>query len=200
MKTRSGYVSNSSSTSFLIVYNDISAFECLKTEIGYEIMMKWIKNDATPTSDEISEFFHDLVESFANEYGESYYIMKLHPERKRLFYCSSVNWDLSEEIGKYCLGDDIDTMVTDFESSVKKIVENWGDNEEFYDWMVSEKLEDVIDMLVIQIVSAIEKKWKHVWKTEVEDSGDFGYYMEQKFMPYVISNCEGIAGSSINNH
>jgi hypothetical protein len=49
-------------------------------------------------------------------------------------------------------------------------------------------------------VNAIEKKWKHVWKIEIEDSGDFGYYMEQEFMPHVISHCEGIAGSSINNH
>lgn len=199
MKTRSGYVSNSSSTSFLIAYNDIGVFECMKNERGYETMMKWIKNDGVPTSDEISEFFRELVESFANEYGESYY-MELHPEKKRLFYYSSINWTLSDEIGKYCLGDDIDSLVEDFASSVKKTVENWGDDEEFYDWMVSEKIEDVIDMLVIQIVNAVEKKWKHVWKTEVEDSDDFGYYMEQKFMPYVISHCEGIAGSSLNNH
>lgn len=199
MKTRSRYVSNSSSTSFLIAYNDISVFECMKNERGYETMMKWIKNDDVPTSDEISEFFRDLVESFADQYGESYY-MKLHPEKKRIFYDYRMYWTLSEEIGKYCLGDGIDSMVEDFASSVKKTVENWGDDEEFYDWMVSEKLEDVIDMLTIQIVNAVEKKWKHIWRTEVEDSNDFGYYMEQEFMPYVISHCEGIAGSSINNH
>lgn len=46
MKTRAGYVSNSSSSSFLVLYHDVSEFDNFSKFDGYETMLKDIKSNS----------------------------------------------------------------------------------------------------------------------------------------------------------
>ena len=210
MKTRDGYVSNSSSTSFLIAYNDIGVFDQFRKIRGYEYLENHLNFDRKYKEIEgdedknIDAFFTELVEGFAGEYGE-YLYAKSHPYRSRGFYCSYSDdtWSLEDELKKYMLDDIVYSGVKGLESSVEAIVRQWNDSEEICDWKVVEECRDVIDLLVLQIVESVRAKWKNICMFEVGDDSDYGDYIEHTFMPMVVhhgTGASGFAGTDISHH
>ena len=205
MKTRNGFVSNSSSSSFLLVYNDIGAFAQFKESQGYEYLERELnrgkkrKKAVSEESDSIEQFFTELVESFAGEYGE-YLYANSHPDKRRYYYCDCV-WSLEDELKKYNLDESVQSGIDGLVKLVKNVVENWDISEDLCDWKVVDKCHDIIDMLVLQILNSIENNWKYVSVFEVGDDSDYGGYIEHTFMPRVISKSgNGFAGLSISHH
>lgn len=202
MKTRNGYVSNSSSTSFLIAYNDIGAFDRFRETRGYEYLESHLNCDrkykeiAGDEDKNIEAFFNELVEGFAGEYGEYLYA------KSHCVYTDGM-WSLEDELKKYMLDDTVCFGAKGLASSVEAIVGQWDDSEEMRDWKVAERCKDVIDLLVLQVLESVRAKWRNICLFEVGDDSEYGDYIEHTFMPMVISHgtgASGFAGSDISHH
>ena len=93
MRKRISFVSNSSSSSFLLGFNDLSDFDklrefCYKYDDGkeyFDTFFEDVKNSDRKTPKNVRKFLIGIFErkiwwhSFKHEYGESYYLFEKHP-------------------------------------------------------------------------------------------------------------------------
>ena len=195
MKTRHGYISNSSSTSFLIVYENIDSFEQFNEDKGYNSLMWHVKEKAS--EDQITEFFNELISNYVYDYSGACFCKK-HPEYKH--YCPVVV-NIIATLKKFKVGDDTVKFAGDMLNLIELKVDELAKENRFEEYEVVDHFDDMIKILVIQIVNAVMTQWKNVSLFEMSDHTDYEYYLEQKFFPNVVANGNGeYAGAEINHH
>lgn len=200
MKTRSGYVSNSSSSSFLVCCNELSEFDFLK-EFGkkyYNQFMNDLKDEGHLADDKIREFLADEYERTLYEYRQwlryrhdkSYTMRTLYedyadPALRLAMTCHRLHND-SDEV-KQIVQDGVDLA----RASVPEV-------QEWYDGKVAEMAVKFAELLLAEA----RKSWKIVSEfSYADEDGEFGSFMEHEFMGEVMhSEQESNGGYSVVCH
>lgn len=203
MKTRYGYISNSSSTSFLIVYDEISSFDQFKKDKGYESLVIRLEKNALES--EITEFFNDWISNYVYNYSTVFFCKKYphgyfkqYPWRRHYYPAiGSIVYILKKF--------NVENETLNFTKNMLGLIESKADEmvkkNLFDEDEIVENFRDMIDMLTLQVINAIVTKWKNVSLFEISDNTDYEYYLEQEFFPRVIANDnEQYAGMEINHH
>ena len=176
MKTRFGFVSNSSSSSFLVMYNDLSDFDELKQICSAEL------------EKEFGVFFGDVKDC---------------PVKDAMYFLSSLYGSILRE---YALDRDFDfnlgfeklprekfdaickTMNCDVEG-IKPIIEKGialVEKYDSYDMLDFDDIEELGNAFAKAVFATAQQKWKYFSSFSYSDEdGDFWSYMEHDFMDYV---------------
>ena len=182
MKIRTNFVSNSSSSSFLVVVNDSKVLEKFSQFNGYDCLKKDMGNS---TPKKVHDFLKRLLfEGLADE-AYDYYCACIDENNGGRYENSLAN--LMEFVGgdaeeKY------EALVMDIMNKVKKAAEaNEGKKRS---WWFTDMVNIVHghDDALEEIASLISKQFDQSKVSVVgyEDHSDEGCYMEHYFMPFVM--------------
>ena len=195
MKMRTGFVSNSSSSSFLVAYDDFSVFDGLKGVNGYEDF----RLDAMePEADEdLREFFRGKLgrEASGYEFGIEFHrqMMQYHQElvheeapSPQLFIertrCHIKKW-MRGDLGK--CPKEAQQIVEDVASLTRRRVESSDKNERKSLYM---QIQDKCQVFSEIMLNTVKPLWKYVHLVRyADDDGAIGDYMEHEFMERVKS-------------
>lgn len=182
MKVRTGFVSNSSSSSFLIVCKDFSEFDKFKCFIDYDVF----KEDYNDSSEEdakiwieteFKDYFYNLVYAakHKNDYMRSFYLDR-HDDNNIV--------DLLFTENKYY--DQSNALFTSYMNKINGYIRD--DKVEEAEAFVRN------DVDYDQLTDALMKKHKDKGFTlravSYEDHSEVGSYMEHQFMPFLSYNPE----------
>lgn len=197
MKTRNGYVSNSSSSSFLVCCNDLAEFDFLKS-LGKKYYNSFIRDmnmDDHHGDDRIRDFLANEYERTLYEYRQwlryrhdkSYTMRTLYedyadPALRLVMICHRLHND-SDEV-KQLVQDGVDLA----RASVPEV-------QEWYDGKVGEMAVKFAELLLAEA----RKSWKIVSEfSYADEDGEFGWFMEHEFMGEVMhSEQESNGGYSV---
>lgn len=184
MKCRFGYVSNSSSSSFLVCCNDRGVFDWLKGEDGvdksyYDCFKNDMENAENQSDKKILEFLKNKFYSILYEY-EWY----LENKDKRWYYREEMNPVLDFVSVCHKMHNDSDVV----NKIVKLAVELAKKQVEENGYVSSDEVMDgYADQFAQLLLDEGKKHWKHISTFGYEDDcGDFGGFMEHNFMGLVL--------------
>ena len=182
MKKRESYVSNSSSTSFLVLYNDISDFDSLKVAIDEEghLANEVLADDIAEYGDKnVQEFlqidcyriiygyynYHYLKTNNYFQNGEGSY--GLYKDMQAVFeqFCKDVNLDIGR------IQKPIDKWKNRIDSMRLKVP-----NEEFLDDYELHK--DAVSMSRIAFEALKKGEWKHAFAVTYHEEDEIGWGMD----------------------
>lgn len=207
MKIRTGFVSNSSSSSFLVIYVDSKDFDRFSNfEHTKDLLEDLSKSNETKVKDfvtcliaedligrfyvftsswrdprDITQSFNDIqtLVTFSGASDEEY--LELYQE------ISDHGWDM--------LNEHRDDMVGDFYKS--DWYKSYADSLD----AIRDKIEEVSDRLAVAIITGLKEKGLNTASTQYEDHDDYGSYMEHNFMPLISMDPDNkITVITINNH
>jgi len=192
MKTRASFVSNSSSSSFLVLYRDKDAFSELRHQEGYRTLI-----DDLGDSDD-GEIEHFLAGKFSIAMYDASEIERDAREgmpvrswrmdsRNGLNALASSLGGLTDETRK-CLADGLEAA-----KALGRLP---------YDDPGRRELHDVLDALKQKFAKSMLAKAREAWPhvcvlTYADEDGEYGNYMEHEFMPLVAGR--GSDGSYLVN-
>ena len=182
MKKRNNYVSNSSSTSFVLLYHDESEFDFMKTEGAY--YERFIK-DLHAEKDEY--YLTRAKDMFKDMFEETLLICKKYFETRD-------EKDFTTMIAKIAVSD------KKLKKIIKRAIEiqkDWnGDEDEFAGlrFQFGKTLVDKLD--------ASKDGLKLVYLEYSDNDGEFFCDMEHEFMPKIVKESEkrGYYSVSVNHH
>ena len=174
MKTRNGYVSNSSSSSFVVCFDDKKVFDFLEGENKYyETFMNDIDSESNSEESKLVEFFHD------------YFIHILYNVEHRRRYPDIKWWgrtpeeefkDICEPVGAYN-----ETAKNLFNEGVEKVRECAKEND-----LIGWRADKTACKFAHLMIDEIRRKWKNVRVFGYSDEdGEFWSFMEHEFMGFV---------------
>lgn len=180
MKVRNGYVSNSSSSSFLVIFTDKSAFDNFKPFKGYLRFIKDLdaedeKSAITFVKSEMEGKLYELKETLADRFREKY-----KPFWDDDYFMSNNAWNH--------IPWDFNYKDTDFDKKADMLREAGEKG--------IEAIEDCYSKLSCQkeaetFIRFLKLKGYKAVAVEYEDGTDDGAYMETRFMPFLKSCPEG---------
>ena len=189
MKARIGFVSNSSSSSFLVSYHTIRDFDALKSEKkGYKRFIKDVLEHEDNT-EEIKRFlarkFDDVVNGYYHyvTYGDN--------------FCESS--DILGEFKSLCADMNCDSEgIMKLAEKAKALVESCDPNASS-SYYKGEKYEQLEHAFVESAYAAMKQYWNHMSAFSYSD--DVDSYMEHEFMwDFAWSNSENFGLQIISNH
>lgn len=184
MKQRGGFVSNSSSSSFLLCYNDKSDFDVLKNYEGYETFM----DDLAPGNEQaIVEFLHDQCES--DLYSYRWYVESKNRGSISFVFHRDASLELSEMCEKLgCQSEEINNVIKEGTDLIEKDCENLD-----YDG-----ISKIATKFAKLVYDGIKGKWKNLGIVGYSDNdGDFHGYMEHEFMSGIVPSHESSSNYKI---
>ena len=200
MKTRNGYVSNSSSSSFLVCCNDLAEFDFLKS-LGkrfYESFIKDMNSDENHGDDCIREFLSYEYERTLYEYRQWLRYRHDKSYSMRTLYEDYADPAIRLALTCHRLHNDSD--------EVKQIVQNGIDlsratvpeQREWRDTQISELAVKFAELLIAEA----RKNWKIISEfSYADEDGEFWSTMEHEFMGEVMhSEQESDGGYSVICH
>lgn len=173
MKTRVSFVSNSSSSSFLVSFNDFKAFDFLKESRGYETFSKDVEQNEN-NYERVKELLVNLFEKTV--YNYEWYLQS--KKRKTLFFD-----EINPMIGfiSICrrLHNDNKEVYKIIEEAIEIAKQSVEKNQSIFDSNINALAQRFAELLC-------EEGKKHWKKMAVvgyaDDDGYFGEYMEHDFM------------------
>lgn len=176
MKTRFGFVSNSSSSSFLVMYNDLSDFDELKQICSGEL------------KEEFGVFFGDVKDCQVKD--AMYFLSSLYGLILRE-YALDRDFDFNlgfEKLPQEKFDAICKTMNCDIEG-IKPIIEKGialVEKYDSYDMLDFDDIEELGNAFAKAVFATAKLKWKYFSSFSYSDEdGDFWSYMEHDFMDYV---------------
>lgn len=181
MKVRTGFVSNSSSSSFLIVCKDFSEFDKFKCFIDYDVF----KEDYNDSSEEDAKIW--IETEFKDLFYNRIYVAKHKNDSMYSFYSDMYNknniWDLmfSEADNAVDHG-----LCTSYMNKVSMYI--WEDKVEEAEEFVRNDIDygQLTDILMRQL----KERGFTLRAVSYEDHSEVGSYMEHQFMPFLSYNPE----------
>ena len=178
MKTRTSFVSNSSSTSFLVGYNSANAFDGIKNVKGYNVFMKDIKDKRNMTSDEVFKFLESHFENLMMDYDNYLHFKDTHWGEDPKGDCDLICKKM------HCSGLALD-RINFIVAKGMMITENFQDksNKSYgYEAYCSELYRLSMEFAALVQSEAVHH-WKHLSSIEYSDNdGSLNSYMEHTFM------------------
>lgn len=183
MLIRNGWVSNSSSSSFVVIYSSKDDFKGISLIEGYRFLM------------------HDLDEDIGADAAVSIFSGLLEDTLYRVFFqlCDG-NYNPAEdrddiELNKLAWDLDVDytpynSLVTELYTRSLLYAES-KDKSEYRKWYKDEfinKASVVIEELAKKLVEAVTTSGRKVGCVEYCDHNKVGDYMEHHFMPWIANN------------
>ena len=219
MKIRTSYVSNSSSSSFLILYKDLKDFDQLKAIKGYETFMKDLQDHKSKELciAEIERFILNVVFEvedncpvFKEPYPfESYDVVEMLMETakvpvkkldKLLLKYRELAEDYMGELLQVGLLDKIErcSLVGLEKEEYDKYSEHRA---KFIKTFTNLRWSDKeIKTLADEIYKGFQEQGFEVHRLEYEDHTDEGWYMEKRFMPFIAKNPDCQYGIFLHNN
>lgn len=197
MKTRLGYVSNSSSSSFLLAYDDLKQFDCVNKTRGYGALLPLLKM-GNASEEEMVSFMRghigDCIYMCADKEWNNQHMAENHGWLARRY-----EWSLVEHMMKLGLDKSYAPVVKELEDAISRHVQKFDHPTYNYDL---DKFDDMENMLALVIVDCLMKRYSRFAVVEFSDDYEFGSYLEHEFMPELISYSEerGFLGASVSNH
>ena len=172
MKTRNGFVSNSSSSSFLVMYNDFGAFDFLKESRGYETFIRDMNNDENKTDDRIREYLCEEYSHILNSY-------RWYCDRKKrgrlLSFDKNPLLEFSGVVHRiHADGEEVKGVIDEGVA----LSDGVAGTDVFMDW---EKESQLAQKFADILLKDARKNWKHISVFEYSDDDGVGY-MEHEFM------------------
>ena len=183
MKMRNGYVSNSSSSSFLVVYDNLEDFAPFRLfEKGYNCLM----HDIPSSTDEdvigfiesfIANYFYGLKEVYEKELytndnsGNAHFDFNYSNQWNTFSYILNIPYGILNE------------KVIALELAADESMEALN--------IAYEKIEDEGYRNEAEKIFGILKENFKMAAIEYEDHSDIGSYMEHDFMPFISHNPDG---------
>ena len=197
MRSRFGYVSNSSSSSFLLAYDDLGQFDCVKKTRGYGSLLPLLER-GNASEEEMVSFMEDYVGDCIYEYADSEWhnprMAKDHGWLARRY-----EWSLVEHLMKCGLDKSYAPVVKELEDAIGRHVREI--DHPTYDYEL-DRFDDMERMLALVMVDCLMKRHSRFAVVEFSDEDDFGSYLEHEFMPGLMSYSEerGFLGASVSHH
>ena len=174
MKIRSSFVSNSSSSSFLLAFNDKSVFDFLKEDQGYKAFIQSLENKDSVSEESICDFLSE-------QYMHVYYQLDIY-----------YHFDIRERYGSACrdekdaaeeLTEDL-SRIGGLTDKAKGLIDqcvatakSGGDDTD---------INNLAMQFADEVYGAIKDKWKNLSAFGYSDNdGEFWAYMEHDFMYHV---------------
>lgn len=184
MKIRTGFVSNSSSSSFLLLMKDKSILDKLDS---FEETAT-LKTDLDYNEESVKGFLRGLV------FNNLWYVYKSITEEEEMYYLpySNTGW--------------IDLVVhLDFKDETMEEICMYMREQDNLDWDkfddIRTKYEDAIDKEIDRLYNFIKDKGYTCGFVRYEDHTEDGNHMEHYFMPFVINIPDkGFKGYRISEH
>lgn len=182
MKIRSGFVSNSSSSSFLIVCKDFSEFDKFKNFIDYEVFKEDYNNSSEEDArlwieTEFKDYFYNLIYA-AKHKNDSMHRFYLDMYDKNnivdLLFIEDRYHDQSNDLFTSYMNKVNGYIIDDKVDEAERFVHNDIDYSQLTE-VLMRKLKD--KELMLRAVS-------------YEDHSEVGSYMEHHFMPFLSHNPE----------
>ena len=208
MKIRTGFVSNSSSSSFLVIYRSIEDFNRFS---GFVELPNLIRDLSTSTAEKVFGFVKGLI---CSDGYDSYY--KYTSNYRDVHELTPTFCQLQELVllsgaddSKYCeWRGKINTAGFTFyrEHDVANVTYVYDkDWYRAYDaaWLdtISKELDVIASALARDIVDRLAAGGYTTACVEYEDHDDYGCYMEHDFMPMIAADADHkISVITINNH
>ena len=212
MKVRSGYVSNSSSSSFLVAYNERSEFDSFKEDRGYYELLKALPPALRDADDQqVAKFLRELLEGMLIEYADEYFkkaMLSLAPGDRPYVPCEFVSFlqrlgcdeetlefadDLRRSVEK-----EVDTAVRKHPSQYCRYyvdISMMREDDFLY------RYGDMVEMLVIQAQGELMRRFRTMAIMEVEDSTEAGAHLERSLLPRISeSNGDGHYVTWVSHH
>lgn len=191
MKIRSNYVSNSSSSSFIVLYKKETDFDNFKSFQGYSWLMEnisFFKKKYVENSIEcfLREQYHNYYNGVANTYSDENVEYTTSYDSTYIDLTIQLDIDDKEFIEKIN-----DVLQASFEKSEK--LEDFISLEDFLKQFDIKKLAS-------ELLKKIKKSGYQVGAFEIEDCETYdvgsdekigGYYLEHQFLPFVAKNPDG---------
>lgn len=182
MKIRSGFVSNSSSSSFLIVCKDFSEFDKFKNFIDYEVFKEDYNNSSEEDArlwleTEFRDYFYNLIYAakHKNDSMHRFYLdMYDNNNIMGLLFIEDLYYDASNELFISYINKVNGYIIDDKVDEAERFVRNDVDYGQLTE-TIMRKLKD--KGLMLRAVS-------------YEDHSEVGSYMENRFMPFLSRNPE----------
>ena len=208
MKIRTGFVSNSSSSSFLVIYRDIDDFNRFS---GFVELPSLVHDLSTSTVDKVFGFVKELI---LRDGYDSYY--KYTSNYEDVHSTTSDFWEIQELVqlsgaddSKYCeWRGKISTAGFAFYREHDVANATYVYDKDWYRaydaaWSdtISKDLDVIASELARDIVDRLSAGGYAAACVEYEDHDDYGCYMEHDFMPMIAADADHkISVITINNH
>lgn len=194
MKMRNGYVSNSSSSSFLVVYDNLEDFAPFRLfEKGYN---RFMEDVVKSTSDEVIGYIKMLLDDYFYHLKEIY---------ERELFNNGKDYD---ERFEFSYNNQFNTFMCNFNIPLPKTIDKYEKSLEAAADESQEALEQAYEKITDKelttaakiIYECLQAKHKTAF-IEYEDHTDIGSYMEHDFMPFMRHNPDNKFSVFIqNNH
>lgn len=197
MKTRNGYVSNSSSSSFLLAYDDLKQFDCVKKTEGYKLLLSLLER-GNASEEELLSFMKEHVGDCIYRCADNEWHNQ-HMAKDNGWLARRYEWSLVEHLRELGLDESYFPAVKELENAIGRYVQKFDDYSYGYEL---DEFDDMEDMLALQIVDSLMRNHSRFAVMEFSDEYDFGSYLEHEFMPGLMSysNEKGFVSACVSHH